>query len=44
MSQKKSVVEADSTQLDTEIGKKRDVALIFKNNAAEFSASHVNKK
>jgi hypothetical protein len=38
------VAGADWTQLDTETGKKRDVALIFEDNAAELSASYVNKK
>jgi hypothetical protein len=44
MSQKKLVAGADWTQLDTGIGKKRDAASIFKDNAAELSASYVNKK
>jgi len=44
MSQKKLAAGVDWTQLDTETGKKRDVALIFKDNAAEPLASYVNKK
>ena len=38
MSQKKSAAGVDWTQLDTETGKKRDAALIFKDNAGELSA------
>ena len=44
MSQKKSVAGADWIQLDTETGKKRDVALIFEDNVADPSASYDNKK
>jgi len=44
MSRKKLVAGVDWTQLDTETGKKRDAALIFKDNAAEPLASYVNNK
>jgi hypothetical protein len=41
---KRLVAAAGWIQPVTEIGKKRDAASIFKDNAADLSVSYINKK